>query len=160
MEIPVLNRNQGPIAEADAKRSEAAARVLALQARIVGEVDHAVAVWLGAQTRLNALEELRAAQKTRLSSLQTQFEAGAAEALDLRLAEVELATDELLHWNARLKTLRALGEVEDAIQFPLPPGQKPDVRGQRTEGRGHSPLMSDLCPLTSDLSSNPRHSEP
>ena len=119
MEIPVLNRNQGPIAEADAKRSEAAARVLVLQARIVGEVDRAVAVWQGAQTRLTALEELRVAQRARLSSLQAQFEAGAAEALDLRLAEVELATDELLHWNARLKALRALGAVEDAAQFPL-----------------------------------------
>lgn len=119
VEIPVLNRNQGPIAETEAKRGEAAARVLALQARIVGEVDRAVAVWQGAQTRLTALEELRAAQKARLSSLQAQFEAGAVEALDMRLAEVELATDELLHWNARLKALRALGDVEDAAQFPL-----------------------------------------
>ena len=107
VEIPVLNRNQGPIAETVAKRGEAAARVLALQARIVGEVDRAVAVWRGAQARLTALEELRAAQKTRLSSLQAQFDAGAVEALDVRLAEVELATDELLHWNARLKALRA-----------------------------------------------------
>lgn len=119
VEIPVLNRNQGPIAEAEANRTEAAARVLTLQARIIGEVDRAVAVWQGAQTRLTALEELRAAQKSRLSSLQAQFEAGAVEALDVRLAEVELATDELLHWNARLKALRALGEVEDAAQFPL-----------------------------------------
>ena len=119
VEIPVLNRNQGPIAETEAKRGETAARVLALQARIVGEVDRAVAVWQGAQTRLTALEELRAAQKTRLSSLQAQFEAGAVDALDVRLAEVELATDELLHWNARLKALRALGEAEDAAQFPL-----------------------------------------
>lgn len=119
VEIPVLNRNQGPMAEAEARRSEAAARVLALQARIVGEVDRAIAVWQGAQTRLTVLEELRAAQKARLSSIQAQFDAGAAEALDVRLAEVELATDELLHWNARLKALRALGEVEDATQFPL-----------------------------------------
>ena len=85
----------------------------------MGEVDRAVAVWQGAQTRLTVLEELRAAQKARRSSLQAQFEARAAEALDLRVAEVELATDELLHWNARLKALRALGEVEDAAQFPL-----------------------------------------
>jgi outer membrane protein TolC len=119
VEIPVLNRNQGPIAETEANRSEAAARVLALQARIIGEVDRAVTVWQGAQTRLTALEELRAAQKARLSSLQAQFEAGAVEVLDVRLAEVELATDELLHWNARLKALRALGDVEDAAQFPL-----------------------------------------
>ena len=80
---------------------------------------HAILPRRGAQSRLTALEELRAAQRTRLSSLQAQFDAGAVEALDVRLAEVELATDELLHWNARLKALRALGEVEDAAQFPL-----------------------------------------
>lgn len=119
VEIPVLNRNQGPIAEAEARRAEAAARVLALQARIVGEVDRALTVWQGAQSRLTALDELRAAQKARLSSVQAQFDAGAVEALDVRLAEVELAMDELLHWNAQWKALRAFGDLEDAAQFPL-----------------------------------------
>jgi outer membrane protein, heavy metal efflux system len=119
LEIPVLNQNQGPIAEANAKRAEAAARVLTVQARIVGEVDRAVAVWQGAQSRLAVLEELHAAQKARLSSLQAQFEAGAVESLDVRLAEIELATEELLHWNAKLKALRALGDLENAAQFPL-----------------------------------------
>jgi len=33
-EIPVLNRNQGPIAEAEARRAEAAARFIALQGRV------------------------------------------------------------------------------------------------------------------------------
>jgi outer membrane protein, heavy metal efflux system len=118
-DIPVLNRNQGPVAEAEAKRAEAAARVLALQARIVGDVDRVLAGWQGAQSRLTALNELRAAQKARLFSLQAQFDAGAVEALDIRLAEVELATNELLHWDAQLKTLRAFGDLEDAAQFPL-----------------------------------------
>lgn len=119
-EIPVLNRNQGPIAEAKAKRTEAAARVLALQARIIGDVDRALAVWQGAQTRLEAMKEVRTAQETRVKSLKAQFDAGAVESLDVLAAETELAADELFHWEARVKALRAFGELEDAIQFPLP----------------------------------------
>ena len=132
VEIPVLNRNQGPIAEASAKRAEAAARVLALQARIVGDVDRALAVWQGAQASAAAMEAVRTAQQNRLASLKAQFDAGAIESLDLLNAEVELAADELFQWEARVKAMRASGELEDAIQFPLP----------------------------LDLSLNPRHSEP
>ena len=119
-EIPVLNRNQGPIAEASARRTEAAARVLALQAHIAGDVDRALAAWRGAQSRLAALEELRAAQETRVKSFRAQLDAGAVESLDLWTAEAELSADEVFHWEARVKALRAFGEVEDAIQFPLP----------------------------------------
>src|SRR5437667_170854 len=41
--LPVLNQNQGAIAEAKARREEAAARFVALQAQAVGEIDRAVA---------------------------------------------------------------------------------------------------------------------
>jgi outer membrane protein TolC len=119
-EIPVLNRNQGPIAEAKANRAAAAARVLALQARVIGDVDRALAVWQGAQSRVEAMKELRAAQETRVKSLQAQFDAGAVESLEVLTAEAELAADELFHWEASVKALRAFGELEDAIQFPLP----------------------------------------
>jgi len=119
-EIPVLNRNQGPIAEGKAKRAESAARVLALQARIVGDVDRALAVWRGAQIRSAALEEIRAAQETRVKSLRAQLDAGAVESLDVLTAEAELAGDELFYWEARVKALRAFGELENAVQFPLP----------------------------------------
>jgi outer membrane protein, heavy metal efflux system len=120
-ELPVLNRNQGPIAEANAKRHEAGARVLALQAGILGEVDGALAAWRGAQSRITALEAVRAAQQSRVDSLKAQFEAGAVEAIDVLLAEAELVTDELLQWEAQAKALRAFGELEDAVQRPLQP---------------------------------------
>lgn len=119
-EIPVLNRNQGPIAEAKAKRAEAAARVLALQARIVGDVDRSLIVWQGAQSRLEAMKELRATQEARVKSLQAQFDAGAVESLDVLTVEAELAAAELFQWEAHVKVLRAFGELEDTIQFPLP----------------------------------------
>ena len=42
--LPLLSRNKGPIAEAEARRTESAARFLALQTRVIGEVDSAAAV--------------------------------------------------------------------------------------------------------------------
>jgi outer membrane protein TolC len=121
LELPVLNQNQGPIAEAHARRAAAAARVLARQTQILGELDRAWAAWEGAESRRAALDTLRDAQRAQVSALQAQLDAGATEALDLRLAEAELAAGELPHWNARLKSLRALGALEDAVQFPLSP---------------------------------------
>jgi outer membrane protein TolC len=120
-ELPVLNRNEGPIAEANAKRHEAGVSVLALQAAILGEVDRALAAWRGTQSRISALEPLRAAQQSRVASLKAQFDAGAVEALDVLIAEAELVADELLQWEAQANLLRAFGELEDAVQRPMPP---------------------------------------
>lgn len=121
LELPVLHQNQGPIAEAQARRAAAAARVHARQTRILAELDRATAASQGAESRQAALAVLRSAQQARLASLQAQFKAGAAEALDLRLAEAEAAADDLREWNARLQSLRARGALEDAVQFPLSP---------------------------------------
>jgi outer membrane protein TolC len=66
------------------------------------------------------MKELRATQESRVKALQSQFDAGAVESLDVLTAEAELAADELFQWEARVKALRAFGELEDAIRFPLP----------------------------------------
>lgn len=119
VELPVLNQNQGPIAEAKARLQEAEARVLARQASILGEVDHALAVWRGAQTRIKALDAVRMEQQSRVASLRSQFEAGAVEALEVLTAEAELVADEWLCHEAQCKAQHAWGELEDAVQRPL-----------------------------------------
>src|SRR5262245_42278730 len=48
LELPVFNQNQGPIAEAEAKRIEAAARFEAVQAKALAEIDLALAGYHGA----------------------------------------------------------------------------------------------------------------
>src|SRR5204863_2457362 len=51
-ELPVLNQNQGPIAEALARREESAARFAALQAKVLAEIDRGLAA------RVAALEQV------------------------------------------------------------------------------------------------------
>jgi len=43
LELPILDQNQGPIAEAEARRKLAAAKFTELQSQVIGEIDGAVA---------------------------------------------------------------------------------------------------------------------
>ncbi len=119
VEIPVLNRNEGPIAEAQASRTEAAARFVSVQAKAIAEIDRALAAYRNAQERLNSLVTPRAAQQQQAAALAAQVQAGAAEPLDLLAVRVEQAVTELLEWDARVQTVRAFGQLEEAIQRPF-----------------------------------------
>jgi len=119
VEIPVLNRNEGPIAEAQASRTEAAARFVSVQAKAIAEIDRALAAYRNAQERLNSLAPLRAAQQQQAAALAAQVQAGAAEPLDLLAVRVEQAVTDLLEWDARVQTVRDFGQLEEAIQRPF-----------------------------------------
>lgn len=117
--LPVFNRNQGPIAEAEAKRAEAAARFLALQAQVIGEVDRGVAGVAAAQNQVRQIGTLLETQRQHVQSVQALVQAGAADRLELRAAQLEVATAELTRLDALVKAQQALGLLEDAVQMPL-----------------------------------------
>jgi outer membrane protein TolC len=119
VELPVLNRNQGPIAEAEARRATAASRFIALQAKVIGEIDRVVAVYGASRTNLEALHRLAAAQKAQSGTVEAQFKAGALEQLDVRRAEFELTAAQLAELDAQIKLQQAAGALEDAVQQPL-----------------------------------------
>ncbi len=119
VELPVLNRNQGAIAEAIAKREESAVRFLALQARIIAEIDRALAARAAALeqvTRQNGLTQLAREQ---LAAVESLFAAGAADQLELSSARLEASVSNLAHLDAQLKAQQAIAQLEDAIQRPL-----------------------------------------
>ena len=119
VEIPVLNRNQGPVAEAGARRTEAGARLLAIQARVVGEIDRTVAVYRGAQARQESLKDLTVAQARQRAVVEAQVKAGAGDQLDLLNATVELGLGALMQAESALQLAQAAGAVEEAVQSPL-----------------------------------------
>lgn len=118
VELPVLNRNQGPIAEAEAKRAEVAARCAALQAKIIAEVDQVLANVTPLREQVLQTEELVRQQRTRLQSVQAASQAGAADQLELQSAQLELRVTELAHLESRVKEQQALGQLEDAVLLP------------------------------------------
>ncbi|HVM49356.1 MAG TPA: TolC family protein, partial [Candidatus Acidoferrum sp.] len=119
VELPLLNQHKGAIAEASARREASAARFLALQSKVMTDVDIAVASFRAGQTNLAALQELASAQATQQRSVQEQLEAGAADRLELMGAELETSTVELTRLDAQVKLQQAVGALEDAVQRPL-----------------------------------------
>ena len=119
VELPVFNRNQGPIAEAHARRASAAARVEAAQARAIAEIDAALAAHRAAHGRLGSVELLAAEQKKQADDFEAQARAGALDGVDLLGTKIELAQFRLVQWDAGVKAMQALGRLEDALQTPL-----------------------------------------
>jgi outer membrane protein TolC len=118
-EIPLLNRNQGPIAEAKARREIAAAHFIALQAKAISEIDAALNAHRGAQMRLTNLQTLAAQQKQQAAAVEAQAKAGALDGVDLLAAQIELAAAQLAQWDGTVRAAQASGQLEDALQMPL-----------------------------------------
>jgi cobalt-zinc-cadmium efflux system outer membrane protein len=119
VELPVLNQNQGPIAEAKARREEVAARFNALQAKVLAEIDGAVEAFRISETNSNTLRALAEAQAKRRDSIAEQLKVGAADQLDLLNAQFEFATAELIQLEGQIKLQQAAAGLEDAVQRPF-----------------------------------------
>jgi outer membrane protein TolC len=117
---PVFHRNQGPIAEAGARRAEAEARFLAVQARAIAEMESALAryraaraEWRDAEDRLVTLERGREAAARRA------LEAGEEDRLSLDAVRIRSAQAARAAEDALRRTHAALAALEDAVQQPL-----------------------------------------
>jgi outer membrane protein TolC len=118
LDLPILDQNQGPIAEAEARRKLAAAKFIQLQSQVIAEIDRAVAGWRVAEEQLQAGEEVLAAEQQLQKSAQAQQEAGAADQLDSLNAQLELSNARLAQLNNEAKSQTAFGALEDALQRP------------------------------------------
>jgi outer membrane protein TolC len=118
LELPILGQNQGPIAEAEARRKLAAAKFFALQAQVSGAIDRAVAGLAAARQQLQTGATVLATAEAQQKSVAAQVQAGAAERLDLSSAEIELNTVRLAQLDGEAQVLSAVGALEDALQSP------------------------------------------
>jgi outer membrane protein TolC len=119
MDLPVVNRNQGPIAEAEAKRAETAARFEAVQAKALAEIDLALAGHEGAQANIRTVKALLETQQKQLVAVEAQFKVGAADNLEVLTAQMEFYAVKLIQLDAHMRALAAFGQLEDAIQRPF-----------------------------------------
>jgi outer membrane protein TolC len=123
LELPILDQNQGPIAEARARRELAAAKFLALQAQIIGQIEHATAAWRAARQQLTTAQTLRAQTREQEAKVAEQMQAGAADAADVAAARLESIGVELAELDAAGQVATAVAALEDALQQPADPGQ-------------------------------------
>jgi outer membrane protein TolC len=120
VELPVLNRNQGPIGEADARRSESAARFLQVQASVLAAFDRAVANRDQAVGAVAHAGELAIAAQNRLREATRALRAGATDRATLLDVELAAMQAQRTHLDARARLQQALGELEATVQPPLP----------------------------------------
>jgi outer membrane protein TolC len=119
LSLPVFNQNRGPIAEAQAAREAAAARFAAAQARILAEVDQAVADHAAALASRAALAALREGIDRQIRAARAMQAAGELTKLDLTTALLDANRNTLALLEARTRTETAFAALEDAVQSPL-----------------------------------------
>jgi outer membrane protein TolC len=116
--LPIFNKNRGPIAEAEARREQAAARVMRVQSVAIEEVDHALATYQAALAKSAAVDTLYADRQAQERAAGARFAAGEISRLELGSLQLELASADLARLDARAGVQHALGQLEDALQSP------------------------------------------
>jgi outer membrane protein TolC len=117
--LPLFNHNQGAVAEAEAKRSQAAAHFLSIQAAAISEIDGALAGYDAALKESATAQSLSNDLRRQLESVKAQAKLGEADALAMADAESAYYTGAQDHLNTLIKAQQALGALEDAVQSPL-----------------------------------------
>ncbi len=119
IDFPIFNQNQGPIAEAVARRRQAAAQFTALQAQVIGEIDTAAAAYRATGQTLGTANALLATERIRQSQARAAFKAGESDRPTLVTAELEAAVIRSSRFDALVVQRQAIGALEDALQQPL-----------------------------------------
>ena len=118
-ELPIFHQNQGPIAQARARREEVAARFNALQARIIGDIDQATANYAAATRSVAAADRLLAEESARADRVVRAQQMGEIDRTAVLTSEIERAATRLSRLDALVRQRQALGALEDALQRPL-----------------------------------------
>ncbi len=117
--LPVLNHNQGPIAEARARREESRARFVVLQEKIIFETERALAGYKSALGKWKTARQLLETQRHQNHLLKSQLGTGETSRLALLNSQLALKTTELSYSDAEANLNLAFGALEDAMMAPL-----------------------------------------
>ncbi|MFM0327744.1 TolC family protein [Caballeronia glebae] len=133
--LPIFDQNRGNIAQAEAKRREAAARTAALQDSILGDLDHALARFRASLDAVRLSARHLTTARHQLDSEQAGFAAGDIDRLTLTQAKADYEANEMTHLDAVVAARQAAGALEDAMQRPLHPGTAHESLTRQESGR-------------------------
>jgi outer membrane protein, heavy metal efflux system len=120
--IPLLDRNQGPIAEAEARRRQAQVKFAQTQAEVISSSERALALYAAALEGFAEAGRFAEVQTRRGEATRKSVQAGEQGRLDLDDAEIERSVAERARLDALAHAQRALGDLEDAVERPLAAG--------------------------------------
>jgi outer membrane protein TolC len=139
--VPLFNRNQGPIAEAEARRKEAAAAFLERQAQVIARSERALAVYTAALKELSEAESLSKLQENQMQITQQAIRSGTDIRVSLDSVEIQIWILARARLDALARAQKVLGDLEDAVQHPLAPSDMfPINPGSTTQYK----LLKDL----------------
>ncbi len=139
--LPIFNRNQGPIAQAEAARKLAAARFMQVQANAIAQSEAALARYRSAMGEWQDAQESAHQVRHILVPLSKQSLAiGETDWLALNGIQLEDVAAAGVALQFLDQTQQALGQLEDAVQRPLGPGEAapaaiPNSKTHRKEAR-------------------------
>ena len=133
--LPVLNHNQGAIAEAEARRTEAAAKFNVLQATVLGEIDLALASYRSALRKQADTDALLVNLHRQEKSARALLAAGEISRSELVGLQLQFSSAALARQDALAKAYLATGQLEDALQSPLGLPESVWQEPARTAGR-------------------------
>ncbi len=119
--LPVFDQNQGGIAQAEAKRKEAAVRTAALQDTILGDLDHALTRYRASLDAVQLADSHLATARRQIDSQAAGFAAGNADRLAFTQAKADYEANAVAHLDAVIAARQAADALEDAMQRPLAP---------------------------------------
>jgi outer membrane protein, heavy metal efflux system len=120
--LPVFNRNQGPIAEAEARRKEVSAQFLVMQTGIIEQSQAALARYRGALVALDAARSAAELQAKRLGQARRALAVGESDTVVLAQTQLQDLSAQQGLLDSLTNAQTALGTLEDSIQRPLDDG--------------------------------------
>jgi outer membrane protein TolC len=117
--LPIFNRNQGPLAEAEGRREETAAAFVQTQAQVIARSERALAVYTAALKEMGEAQSLYQLQETQMEIIRQGIRAGTDNRLSLDAVQIQLSVLARARLDAVGRAQRSLGELEDAVQRPL-----------------------------------------
>lgn len=123
--LPLRNRNEGPIAEAEAQRKAAGAQLLAEQTSVIAQTDKALAQYKAALAVLKEARQSAEQAEAQRQSTYAWLKSGESDRLVAVLADIQAAIAERARLDALHQVQLALGSLEDALQRPIDPAVAP-----------------------------------
>lgn len=116
LELPILNQHRGAIAEAEARRQQAAAHFLTVQATALAEIDRALAGYRTARSTLAAADAQISELRKQEESSRAMLQAGDISQADVAAIRLQASAAELSRLDALVRAQQVLGDLQQALQ--------------------------------------------
>ena len=117
--LPIMNNNEGPIAEAVAKREVAAKHFDTVQITVINAIEQAEAAYASAKQQLVEADRIVTLQQAKQAQLASMLKQSNVGNLPLLYAKNEIQNAQIANIAVKMKILKSQALLEDALRQPL-----------------------------------------